>query len=72
MIATTALQSKSTIFTKDDRFKPNRSVSPSPNAYHHRSFADLNASIERGTAFGNEQKLRRVDKMNTPGPGSYQ
>jgi hypothetical protein len=72
MLASVALLSKSTVFPRDDRFKPHRSVSPSPNAYHHRSFADLNHSLERGNVFGVAKKLQRIDKTNAPGPGAYQ
>jgi hypothetical protein len=72
MIASTALAHKSTLFPRDLRFRDGRTASPSPDAYHHRSFTDLNRQVDKGHAFGNSEKLRRVDKNCVPGPGSYQ
>lgn len=72
MLASTCLASKSTVFPRSDRFVSNRSVSPPPNIYQSRSFIDLNESNRKGTSFGQEEKLRRIDKIKVPGPGSYQ
>jgi hypothetical protein len=72
MIASTALLSKNTLFPREERWRSGRGGSPSPDAYHHRSFTDLNRQVERGNGFGTTEKMRRVDKNNVPGPGSYQ
>jgi hypothetical protein len=45
MIASTALLSKSTLFPREERFRSGRTRSPSPDAYHQRSFTDLNRQV---------------------------
>jgi hypothetical protein len=64
------LASKSSILAQDRRFKSNATISPSPDAYRTRSFADL--SLERGHSFSHTPKLLNRSKNHLfPGPTDH-
>ena len=64
---------KDSILPRDYRFKSSATITPSPNTYRHRSFADLTLLAERGNSFGRAPKL--VDRSKNylfPGPGTHE
>lgn len=67
------VRKKDSVVARDYRFKSSATIAPSPNAYRHRSFADLSLAEDRGKSFGKAPKLPNRNKnAYFPGPGAHE